>query len=134
MQIQFQSYNLNFSARTVYPRIQKPDLLKCIQEGCTQREICEKFNVTPQVVCRSLNWYGLKSSRAIEREENIKNVMDLYDKGYSVKEIRKELAIKTDTIKRIIKNHEKPEHKDKLLESIMNKLNLGQEDVNKYLK
>ena len=96
--------------------------------------MCEKFNVTPQVICRSLNWYGLKSPRTIEREENAKNVMDLYSKGYSVKEIRKELVIKTDTIRRIIKNHEKPEHKDTLLEKIMTKLNIPQEEVNKYLK
>ena len=133
MLVQFETYNLNFG--TKYPKISKQDLRECLHAGWTYKQIAEKFGISVEAVSRSLNWYGLKSRRTLEREQNIKNVINLANQGYSKKGIRVELGINTDIINRILSKYSKSGTKsDPILEEVARKLNLTSEDLKKYLK
>ena len=135
MLVQFQNYNTTFTAK--YPRIQKSDLKECIKAGYSYKQISEKFEVPIDVVIRSMNWFGLKSNRAIEMEKNIHDVLNLHRQGFSVTQIKKELTLRTHLVKNIIKKYEKSKsvsEGDSVLADIVKKLNMSEEDLKKYLK
>lgn len=134
MNIQVQNYNLNFGMMK-YSKIPKKELKECLQEGKTYQQMSEKFNVSSETILRTMRWYGLKSNRAAESEKNKEIVTRMYLEGQPIKNIKKESGLSGTSINRILKPLREPKrHVDETLEKIMQKLNLKEEDVKKYLK
>lgn len=135
MQIQLQNYNITFG--TKYAKIPKQELKSHLQAGYSYREIAEMYGITREAVSRCKNWYGLKSQKTTTREQNIKQVTALYQQGMTPLEIKKELCIPIERVKKIIEKFSKQEtveEQDPILTKIAAKLNLSKEDLKKYLK
>lgn len=131
MEVQFQTYDISFSAKRIYPLIPKTELKKYMSLGYTYNKIATIRKVPIDTVSRSMSVYGVKSNKTIRREENILRIKEMAEKGFSEAEIIKELGVS----KKAIENALTPEPKQETtLDKVLKKLNMTHEDVKKYLK
>ena len=105
--------NFSFEAKSKYPSIPYPELAQLVHNGCTYREIGERYNVPLYVVARLIKSYKiptLSSENKILRQQEEKL-------------FAKQNRIQNPDIK-----------SEDILDFIVKKLNLNKEDLKKSVK
>ena len=74
MKIQQINNCIYFSAKVKYDLLPKNDLLTKIQQGYTQNEIAQEFNVPKHVIVRSLKTYCIEVRKIKHGERRIKTL------------------------------------------------------------
>lgn len=131
MIIQNYGYSVNFSARTKYPKLPKVELRRYINLGYTQDKIATIYNVPRHAVSRNVLVYGLQKKSVKNMDKVEQEIWRLHRNGYSLRDIKNETGESFKVITNVL---DKRVETDNTLNEVMQKLNMKDEDVKKYLK
>lgn len=127
---------ISFTGVTKYVNIPKGELEELIvKRGYSLERVGRMYKMPYSAVVRRTRMHGIYTHRRLQSEKEVKEILSLKNKGYSDEEIIDSLKYTKTAIKEAKKREEAAkDSEENLLKTILDKLNLKKEDVQKYLK